>query len=133
MTPEEYIASLEEDYGGDICVEIQTALAYLYISAPPNQGGRFNPCGPTGLGAYELVDTREQVNIGTATYEATGVEFIGEGDGLAEHGQMMSLTLPDGTRLAYGSIPRVDATYEDYLMRGKPLIHQIMATYSRID
>jgi hypothetical protein len=130
MTPEEYIATLEEDYGANICVEIRTGLAYLYISAPVNQGARFNPCGPTGLGAFEIVDQREQVTIGTATYESTGVEFIGDGDSLAEHGELMSLTLPDGTRLAYGSIPRVDATYEDYLMEGEPLIYQIMATYS---
>lgn len=133
MTPDEYIASLEEDYGGNICVEIRTALAYLYISAPVNQGGRFNPCGPTGLGEYEIVDQREQVTIGTASYEATGVEFIGDGDSLAEHGELMSLTLPDGTRFAYGSIPRMDATYEDYLMEGEPLIHQIMATYSSME
>lgn len=130
MTPDEYMASLQATYGPNICVGVETELAYLYISPPVNSGGRFTPCGPTGLGAFEIVNQSKQVKIGTATYEATGVEFIGEGDNLQQHGELMSLTLPDGTRLAYGSRPRVDATYTDYEMKGRPLILQIMATYS---
>jgi hypothetical protein len=130
MTPDEYIASLEENYGSNICVGVETDLAYLYISAPINQGGRFTPCGPTGLGAFEIVQRNEQATIGSASYQAQGVEFIGDGDNLQEHGELMSLTLPDGTRFAYGSRPRVDATYSDYEMKGRELILQIMATYT---
>ncbi len=130
MTPDEYIASLQATYGPNICVGVETDLAYLYISAPVNEGRRFTPCGPTGLGAFEIVEKSEEVTIGSAAYQANGVEFIGEGDNLEEHGELMSLALPNGTRLAYGSRPRVDATYTDYEMKGRPLIHQIMATFT---
>jgi hypothetical protein len=130
MTPDEYMASLQATYGPNICVGVETELAYLYISPPVNSGGRFTPCGPTGLGAFEIVDRTEQVTIGTAVYQANGMEFIGEGDNLEQHGELMSLTLPDGTRLAYGSRPRVDATFTDYEMKGRPLILRIIASYS---
>jgi len=129
MSAEEYIAQLQAEYGNSLCVHVEYALGYMYISAPPNEGFRYYPCGRTGVGLGEIENKTEVVTIGGHTYEANGIEVIGQNETLAEHNETFVFMLEDGTRIEYGARPVNDATYEDYLMKGKGMLLQILATY----
>ena len=104
-------------------------MGYLMISAPPNQDFRYYPCGRTGVGLGEIENKTEVVTIGGHTYEAKGIEVIGQNETLAEHNETLVFMLEDGTRIEYGARPVNDATYEDYLMKGKGMLLQILATF----
>ena len=41
----------------------------------------------------------------------------------------MVLTLANGTRIEYGARPVEDASFEDYLIEAKLVLHQILSTY----
>jgi hypothetical protein len=131
--PGEYMTELQQQYGDELCVTITYSLGYIYISPPENEGGRFTACGRTGVGAGEVVDQTEDILIEGQTITAKGFEFIGGGETLDKHNETMVLTLPDGTRIEFGSTPRSDATYEDYLMKSKEILLQIIATYTSIN
>ena len=129
MSAEEYMAQLQAQYGNSLCVQVEYALGYLMISAPSNQDFRYYPCGRTGVGLGEIVNKTEVVTIGGQTYEAKGIEFIGQDETLSEHNETLVFMLEDGTRIEYGARPVSDANYEDYLMKGKGMVLQILATY----
>jgi len=133
MSTEDYMAQLQAQYGNSLCVQVEYALGYLMISAPPNEGFGYYPCGRTGVGVGEIENKVEVVTIGGHTYEANGFEFIGKDETLPEHNETFVLTLEDGTRIEYGARPVSDATYEDYLMKGKGMLLQILATYETIE
>jgi hypothetical protein len=120
---------LEEVFGKDICVYIQTPLAYLSISAPTNQGFRYANCGRTGVGVSELIEKTEEVNMLGRTYTASGFEFKGVDDNADMHDETLVLTLDDGTRIEYGSRPVDEAGFVDYEMKGRPIIFQILETF----
>jgi hypothetical protein len=136
MTAEEYRAQLQEQYGHQLCVRIENGLGYIAISAPPNQGFRYVPCGLTGLGAGETVEKSEEVTIAGQTYTARGIEWIGNMapcDPSREtpdcHSEMMRIQLEDGTQIEFGSILEPTASFEDYLMKGRDMILRILASY----
>ena len=129
MDSEEYVAQLQEQYGDSLCVQVGYSLGYISISAPPNEGFRYVICGRTGVGVGEIVDRVEQVYIDGRIYEATGFEFIGNGEALEEHNETMYILLEDGTRIEFGAGPAHDATYEDYLMKTKEVLLQILASF----
>jgi hypothetical protein len=139
ITPEQYLDELLKTYTDRLCVQIEISLGTIYISAPPNQGKSYTPCGPTGVGAGEIINKIENVYIGGQLYQANGMEVslqLSDGSGglktgetLDMHYEWFSVTLEDGTRIGYGAIPRQDATYEDYLMKTKDLLLRIISTY----
>jgi hypothetical protein len=139
MTAEQYIDSLLKEYTNQLCVQIEYSLGWITISAPPNQEKMMNPCGPTGLGAGEIIDKTDYISIGDQLYQANGIEFklqLLDSDGnpftgetLDLHGEMFRIELGDGTVIRFGSTPREDATYEDYLMKTKEMLLQIIASY----
>ena len=133
MSAEEYMAQLQVEYGNSLCVHVEYALGYMYISSPPNEGFRYIPCGRTGVGLGEIENKTEVVTIGGHTYEANGIEVSGQNETLAEHNETFVFMLEDGTRIEYGARPVNDATYEDYLMKGKGMLLQILATYETIE
>jgi hypothetical protein len=51
------------------------------------------------------------------------------GETLDLHSETFWIDLDDGIRIAYGATPRVDANYEDYLMKTKEMLLQILGTY----
>lgn len=124
-----YVAQLEETYGKDICIQIQLPLAYLYISSPANQEFRYAICGRTGVGAGEMIDKSENVQVGVHTYTFNGFEIQYGGESTSAHNETLFTILPDGTRIEYGCLPREDVTFEDYMMKGKEIIFQILQTY----
>jgi hypothetical protein len=136
MSSEEYMAQLQEQYGNQLCVQIEYALGYMKISAPPNQDTRHHPCGLTGLGAGEIVTKTEEVTIEGQTYTAQGWEWVGDmapcsppRETLDCHSEMMRIQLQDGTRIEYGSRYEPTASYEDYLMKGRDMLLRIIASY----
>jgi hypothetical protein len=129
MDLDAYIAQLEETYGKDICIQIQLPLAYLTISSPANEGFRYAICGRTGVGAGEMIDKSEEVQVGDQTYTFSGFEIQYGGETTSAHNETLVATLPGGTRIEYGCLPREDATFEDYVMKGKETIFQILQTY----
>jgi len=134
--------SLLKEYTNQLCVEIEYSLGWIYIAAPPNKERYLTPCGPTGLGAGETIEKIETIAFGEELYQANGVEFklqvidsegdLITGESLDLHGEMFMIELEDGTRIRYGSIPRGDATYEDFLMKTKEILLQIIATYKHL-
>lgn len=142
MTADQYMDSLLKEYTDQLCVQIEYSLGWIYIAAPPNKERFLTPCGPTGLGAGEIINKIETIAIGEELYQANGVEFKLQvtdsagnpvtGESLDLHGEMFGFELEDGTRIRFGTTPRHDATYEDYLMKTKELLLQIMATYKKL-
>jgi hypothetical protein len=125
MSADDYLAQLQEQYSDKLCVQIHYGLGYIYIAAP-DLDYRYAICGRTGVGAGEIIDKTEEVTIGGQIYTADGFEFISTApdadDTLAYHDETLYVELADGTRIVYGAIPRADATYEDYLMKGKGML-----------
>jgi hypothetical protein len=134
--------SLLKEYTNQLCVQIEYSLGWIYIAAPPNKEKMLTPCGPTGLGAGEIIDKIENISIGGQAYQANGVEFKLQtadnagnpitGETLDLHGEMFRIELEDGTVIRFGSTPRNDATYEDYLMKTREMLLQIIATYEAL-
>ncbi|HEY48081.1 MAG: hypothetical protein AMJ88_08640 [Anaerolineae bacterium SM23_ 63] len=129
MSIDEYIAQLQEQYGNSLCVHVKYSLGYVSISAPENVGYRYVICGRTGVGVGEIKNKVELVDIDGRIYEATGFEFIGDGETLDNHNETFFILLDDGTRIEYGAGPASDATYEDYLLGTKEVLLQILASF----
>jgi hypothetical protein len=135
MTSDEYMAQLREQYSDKLCVHIEYALGYIYISAPPNQGFRYANCGRTGVGAGEIVEKSETVVIAGQTYKAEGYELTGAWEPcetLDCHNETLVIALEDSTRIEYGARPEPTASYEDYLTKGKEMLLQILASYETV-
>lgn len=133
VTLDTYLAYLEKTFGNNLCVGIKYSLGYIYISAPENVVARYAICDRTGVGVAEIIPKEEQITIAGMTLTASGMEVKGEGEMLAMHNETMVVNLPNGTRIEYGAVPRQDATYEDYLMKSKGMILQILETFEFID
>jgi hypothetical protein len=139
MTAEQYMDSLLKEYTDRLCVKIDYALGWITISAPPNQEKHLTPCGPTGVGAGELISKIQSVYVGDQLYRANGHEIrlqvndgadgILMGETLDLHSEMYYIQLQDRTVIRFGSTPRHDATYEDYMMKTRETLLQILATY----
>lgn len=141
VTEPQYLDQLMKEFTDRLCVNIEYSLGWINISAPPNQDKRYTSCGPTGVGAGEVIPLIESVYIGDKLYEATGHEILGKwgvdgtwvyGETLDKHYEMFRVELEDGTRISFGALPREDTTYEDYLIKTKDTLLQILATYSEL-
>ena len=128
MNFEEYKAQLEENYGDQICVQVQYALGVVYFIAPMEDGGKYTMCGSAGLGAGELLERSEMLTIDDTQYTVEGFELIGPNETLSAHSEMFNLVFENGLRIGYGSTSRQDATYEDYQMKGHDMIRRIIET-----
>jgi hypothetical protein len=133
VTLDTYFAYLEETYGNNLCVGIKYSLGYIYISAAENTEARYATCGRTGVGVAEIIPKNEQITIAGLTVEASGMEVKGEGESLDAHNETMVVWMPDGTRIEFGAAPRMDATYEDYLMKTREMLLQILETFEYIN
>jgi hypothetical protein len=131
MSADDYLAQLEKQYGKELCVRIEYALGYIAISAPPNQGARYVPCGRTGVGVGEMVEKVESVDLGGEIVQAKGFEITGTSDMLNQHNEGLYIRLASGIVIEYGARP-ADATYEDYLHKGKPMLLQILASFKTL-
>jgi len=139
MSTEQYLDELTKTYTDRLCVEIKYSLGVVYISAPPNQGAAYTPCGPTGVGSGEVINKIETVYVGDQLYQANGMEIMLEvsdgagglmrGETLDMHSEMFTIILEDNTRIFFGSVPNHEATYEDYLMKTREVLLQILMTY----
>jgi hypothetical protein len=132
MTPAEYTAQLQAEYGDTLCISVSYQSGYINISAPANEGYRYALCGRTGVGVGEMVDKSDDIEIAGVVHTATGFEFIGEDvpcDTLPCHNETLVLHMPDATRIEYGSAPVEGVTYADYLAATRPVLLQIVATY----
>jgi hypothetical protein len=127
MDLDDYIAQLEEQYGESLCVTLEYQSGYVNFSAPTNVGFRYSICGPTGVGAGELISKEEDITLGTGIYTATGHEYIAEGE--TSHREMFRIALPDGTQIAYGGGGQGADAYDDYLENTKPVLLQILESY----
>ncbi len=129
LEPDEVFDYLLERFGENLCVQIRYSLGYITISAPENEGFRYATCGRTGVGVGELIQKDEVVLVDGYEVQSGGFEFQSGGDSLVEHNETFNFTLEDGTRIEYGSRPEGDATYQDYLMKTKPVLLEILSTY----
>lgn len=129
LEPGEVFEYLRQTYGENLCIQISYALGYITISVPENAQFRYATCGRTGVGAGELIPREEKIQIDGSEVIAEGFEFRSGGELLPEHNETFHLILPDGTRIEYGSRPSENATYQDYLVKGKPVLLEILSTY----
>jgi hypothetical protein len=133
VTLDNYLAYLEETYGNNLCVGIRYSLGYIYISAAENAEARYATCGRTGVGVAEIIPKEEEIFIDGMVITASGMEVKGEGESLEMHNETMVVRLPDGTRIEYGAAPRANATYEDYLMKTRDVLLQIVGSYESME
>ena len=134
MTDNQYMDQLQKTLTDRLCVHIEYSLGFIYISAPPNQEKLYVHCGTPAPGAGDHIAKIEMVGIGDQLYQANGMEWISggpspSGETLDLHSETFWIDLDDGTRIAYGATYRADATYEDYLMKTKEMLLQILATF----
>jgi hypothetical protein len=129
VTVENYFQYLEQTYGNNLCVQIRTSLGYITISAPENSGFKYANCGRTGVGVAEITKIELEVQADGKYYTAQGMDIQAGGESLVDHNETVFFTLEDGTRIEFGSRPAADATFEDYLMKGRPLLLSIIETY----
>ena len=129
VTQDTYFEYLEQTYGNNLCVQIQTSLGYIMISAPENEEFRYAICGRTGVGIAEITSFELEVRANGKSYTAKGMDVQAGGESLTDHNEAVSFTLEDGTRIEFGARPVADATFEDYLMKGRPLLLSIIETY----
>ena len=127
MTPDEYMQQLRAQHPDPLCVEVLYALGYFTINSPENAERQYTPCGRTGVGAGETQAKSQTISIAGKEYTAEGFEFLGGGDSLDSHNETLHVMLENGLRIEFGALPRIDATWQDYLMKGKPLILDILA------
>lgn len=138
MTPDEYMDSLLKEYTDQLCVEITFSLGFVAISAPPNNTGNLMVhCAVPGYGAGELIEKTKTINIGTEAYVAKGTEYVASspnsGETLDLHNERFMVQLEDGTQIIYGSGVNPNATYEDYLMKTRDILEQIVSTYQVVE
>jgi len=133
VTLDTYFDYLLDTYGNNLCVGIRYSLGYIYISAAENSEARYAACGRTGVGVAEIIPKEEEINIAGMILTASGMEVRGQGESLDQHNETLVVRLPDGTRVEYGAAPRGDATYEDYLMKTRDTLLQILETFEFID
>ncbi len=134
MTMGQYMEQLQKTLTDRLCVYIEYSLGFIYISAPPNQEKLYIHCGIPAPGAGDHIAKIEMVVLGDQLYQANGMEWISggpspSGETLDLHSETFWIDLDDGTRIAYGATSRTDATYEDYLMKTKEMLLQILATF----
>ena len=127
ITPDEYMTQLREEHPEPLCVEVLYALGYFTINSPENAERQYTPCGRTGVDAGETQEKNQMITIAGKEYTAEGFEFLGGGDSLDAHNETLHVMLDNGLRIEYGALPRIDATWQDYLVKGKPLILEILA------
>ena len=130
MSVDVYQEQLQKIYP-ELCVEIKFGQGYVNISAPPNAGARYSPCGITGVGQGEVTSKTEEVSVNGQIYIAQGMEFVGS-NGLTDHIEMFSIELEDGTRISFGGGSTANASYEEYLANTKETLLQIIATYNKL-
>jgi len=129
MSIDQYMESLTKLYTDKLCISIQYGLGYVNISAPENEGFKYAICGRTGVGAAEIIQKSENLEIDGQVYRANGMEVVGAGESLENHNETFVVTLDDGTRIEYGASPNAYATYEDYLMKTRGILMQMVMSY----
>jgi hypothetical protein len=129
LEPGEVFDYLLETYGENLCVQITYSLGYIAISVPENVEFRYATCGRTGVGVGELLPKQEPVQIDGREIVAEGFEFRSGPEAPSEQSETMNLILSDGTRIEYGSRPSGDGTYQDYLIKVKPVLMEILSTF----
>jgi hypothetical protein len=129
VTLDTYLQYLEQTYGNNLCIQIQTNIGYIMINAPENEGFKYANCGRTGVGVAAITNFELEVRVDGKSYTARGMDIQGGGESLAEHNEDVIVTLDDGTRIEFGPRPTVNATFEDYLLKGRPLLLSILETY----
>ena len=132
-TPDEYMQQLRQELGDGLCLYLENGLSYLYLSAPANQGFNYVNCTlrnfpPEG----EVSSSTQEILIEGKACTASVSEVRGENDTLEEHYEVLRLMLEDGTLFEFGSLPRSDASFEDYQMKGRDSILQIVSTYTSL-
>jgi hypothetical protein len=125
---EEYKAQLQAQLSDQLCVTIRVGvLGYIQISAPTNAGFRYAICGLTGVGAGEMTEKSEEIDLGGSTVLFRGFELIGSDENSGAHFEVFNYEMGDGTRIEFGSAGP-SGTYDEYLTTNKPTILQVLST-----
>lgn len=142
MDPGSYLEQLTKTYTEELCVAVKYSLGVIYISAPPNQEYQYNPCGPTGVGAGQITERTGAITIDGQAYPVSTMEvqlMVDDGTGVKTRGETLDmhnelnwLVLDDNTRIFFGSVPRTDATYDDYLMKTRETLLSVISTYQAV-
>jgi len=130
MSEADYMKQLEVTYGNSLCVQIEYALGYITISAPPNKGNKYVTCGRTGAGAGEMEGVSETITINGLEMNAKGFQIKGENETLDQSGETLWVELDDGIVIEYGSLPERSATLTDYQMKGAKMVREMVERFN---
>lgn len=134
------VEDVYRSYTGQICVRVVYEFGYIAISAPPNQEGLpyvmclrsgVGTCPPPDTGETEFVDREETLLIEGRTYTAQGFEIQCPGKTLTDDGEMLRVSLEDGTTIEYGARPLETATFEDY-QQIRDVLLKIIQSYRKL-
>jgi hypothetical protein len=108
-------------------------VGFLDIQPAENENGAFaGPCGVTGVGDYEVSESREGVTVGTGVYEARRFQVRERDTEAALRGEFYMLWLEDGMRIDFGgSWVNLGGTYEDY-EAAKEVLVKVLGSFRRI-
>jgi hypothetical protein len=132
LEPGQYIATLEATYTEGLCVSLLYGMAYVYIGAPDDLGGRYStPCGISGIGVYDLVPVEETLAIGGDSVTATGNQIFTVEDHTFVY-EFFFTSLADFRFNYGGDWTRAGSTYDAYLA-DKAVILQVLETWRWIE
>ena len=116
MTETAYRNQLAETYPGDICVSLSLGAGSVHILAPEENGGKYaGPCPGLGIGAYDVVEISETVEVNGRSYLAEGFQVNEQDEAATFRSEFFHIQLGDGTQITYVAGPEFSATYEtDY-------------------
>lgn len=135
MSFDEYVAKLQQMYPGDLCVRVNLEIGFLTIATPPN-GQYGSPCGPTGIGDFDIVKSQHQILLGGVMVDAQKYEIYAKGasgQAAAFLDEFYVFDTPAGNLVTFGGDWNGKGRpYEDYRAE-KEILLQIILSYQEAE
>lgn len=128
--PGEFMAQLEAQYGDDLCLTINYNQGYITVLPDWENSINYNPCGRTGVGVGDMLDTSAAINVNGHAYTAEGFEWHGTGDQQGEVNETLIVILSDGTRITFGGPLDSSVSFDQYLADTRGVLISMIETYT---
>ncbi len=133
VSSNEYFTQLGEMYPEAACISVQVGLGFVAFQTPA--GMKYvNPCGVSGIGAVEIENKTEAIQVGGKSFDADKSEiygYTGSGQEKTQLDEYYFLNYPQGNGINFGSLC-IDQgkPYQDYLADKQTLL-KILSSYDQ--
>ncbi len=126
MTMDEYWAYLESIIPPNLCVGVNLNVGYIVIAPPYELWGKYTPpCGRSGVGAFDIRDASESVQVNGAIMAANGMQIYDRQSG-AFLDETFHIEFKNGFRVEYGGNWKGNASkYEQYVTNKQVLMQML--------